>query len=75
MELTSENRRIDIAKEGYDAGVRVGNLVEKDLIAVPISKEIPFRLVASPEYLDKYGTPKSIDDLKTQRHVYTSFNR
>lgn len=70
LELTSENRRIDIAKEGYDAGVRVGNLVEKDLIAVPISKEIPFRLVASPEYLEKYGTPQSIDDLKKHKGIY-----
>ncbi len=45
-------------------------MVEKDLIAVPISKEIPFRLVASPEYLEKYGTPQSVDDLKKHKGIY-----
>ncbi|MCX5467705.1 LysR family transcriptional regulator [Acinetobacter nematophilus] len=64
IELISENRRIDIAKEGYDAGVRLGNLIEKDMVAIPISSSIKMCLVASPDYISKYGRPVSIHDLK-----------
>ncbi|MFW1945221.1 LysR family transcriptional regulator [Acinetobacter guillouiae] len=70
LELISENRRIDIAKEGYDAGVRLGNLVEKDMVAIPISHKIKMCLVASPDYLDKYGIPLSIDDLKKHQCIH-----
>lgn len=64
IELISENRRIDIAKEGYDAGVRLGNLVEKDMVAIPISEPIKMCLVASPDYIAKHTIPLSIHDLK-----------
>ncbi|MBF7695342.1 LysR family transcriptional regulator [Acinetobacter rathckeae] len=70
LALVSENRRIDIAKEGYDAGVRVGRLVEKDMVAFPISQEIEFVLLASPSYLNLHGVPKNISDLQSHRCIY-----
>lgn len=70
VELISENRRIDIAKEGYDAGVRLGNLIEKDMFAIPISHNIKMCLVASPDYLKMHKTPYAIDDLKKHQCIH-----
>lgn len=70
LELISENRRIDIAKEGFDAGVRLGNLVEKDMVAIPISNKIQMCLIASPDYLEVHGVPKTISDLKQHQCIH-----
>lgn len=67
IELISDNRQVDIAQEGYDAGVRLGLSIEKDMIAVPISHPIQMCLVASPEYMQGKAEIKSIQDLN-QHH-------
>ncbi len=63
IELISDNRQVDIAQEAYDAGVRLGLSIEKDMIAVPISHPIKMCLVASPEYMQGKTEITSIQDL------------
>ena len=46
-----DNRWVDIVKKGFDMGVRLGNDVAKEMIAVPISTPLKMALVASPNYL------------------------
>ncbi|CAI3934614.1 LysR family transcriptional regulator [Commensalibacter papalotli (ex Botero et al. 2024)] len=53
----------DIVSEQYDAGVRLGELVHKDMIALSISPEIRMAVVASPAYLEKTNIPKKPKDL------------
>ncbi|AZT83973.1 MAG: LysR family transcriptional regulator [Leeuwenhoekiella sp.] len=65
VELSVDYGLVDIVAERYDAGVRRGGLVEKDMIALPISPEIPMVVVASPEYLHQQGEPNRPQDLTT----------
>ena len=63
LEIVVDNRWVDIVREGFDMGVRLGNDVAKEMIAVPISVPLKMVLVASPDYLETHGTPKTLDDL------------
>lgn len=69
IELISDNRQVDIAQEGYDAGVRLGLSIEKDMIAVPISHPIKMCLVASPDYIQGKDKINSISDLNQHRCI------
>lgn len=69
LEIVVDNRWVDIVKEGFDMGVRLGNDVSKEMIAVPISALLRMALVASPDYLATHGTPKTIDDLHQHRLI------
>ncbi|MDO4905055.1 MAG: LysR family transcriptional regulator, partial [Lautropia sp.] len=63
IELHSENRFVDIVKEGFDMGVRLGDDVAKDMIAVKIAPPLTTTLVATPSYLHGRTPPKKIQDL------------
>lgn len=58
LEVTVEDRRIDILAAGFDAGIRYEEHLEKDMIAVPIGPRVQrFATAASPAYLKKHGRP------------------
>lgn len=59
----------DIAAERFDAGVRVGNRVDKDMVAVPIAAPLRMAVAASPAYLAGKSLPLKPDDLTTHRCV------
>ena len=63
LELNSDNRFIDIIVEGFDAGVRLGDDVSEGMIAVRISEPMKMAVVASPDYFERYGIPKTIQEL------------
>jgi DNA-binding transcriptional LysR family regulator len=63
VELTIDQSLTDIVAERYDAGVRLGERVEKDMIAVRIGPDIRMALVAAPSYLAERTTPKTPHDL------------
>lgn len=54
----------DIVDEGFDAGIRIGEQVEGDMIAMPVMGEIRFLVVAAPPYLARHPMPKTPRDLK-----------
>lgn len=56
--------------ERFDAGVRLGEHVEKDMISVRISPDIPMALVGSPEYLRGRKTPGVPEDLTEHRAIH-----
>ena len=74
LEIVVDNRWADIVKEGFDMGVRLGNDVAKEMIAVPISEPLKMVLVASPDYLAQHGSPKNIDDLQQHRLIGTKLS-
>ncbi|MET0290175.1 MAG: LysR family transcriptional regulator [Pseudoxanthomonas sp.] len=53
----------DIVAEGYDAGIRMGEQVAKDMIAVRVGPELRMAVVGSPEYFRRHPKPKSPHDL------------
>ncbi|WP_034300352.1 LysR family transcriptional regulator [Herbaspirillum sp. RV1423] len=63
VEINSENRLIDIVEQRYDAGVRLGEQVAKDMIAVRIGPDVRMVLVGSPLYFDKRPPPKTPQEL------------
>lgn len=64
LDLVTEGRLVDIVAEGFDAGVRLGEAVPQDMIAVRFGGELRFLAVASPAYLADRAPPRTPDDLK-----------
>lgn len=64
VEVTGEDALIDLAASGHDAGIRVGELLEADMISVRLSPAFRFVTVASPAYLAEHGRPHTPADLK-----------
>lgn len=67
VELILDSSFRNIVEEGFDAGVRLGESVEKDMIAVRIGPDWRLVAVASPGYLSEHGTPQHPRDLV--RHI------
>ncbi|MGK3119699.1 LysR family transcriptional regulator [Pseudomonas corrugata] len=63
VEISSDNRFIDIVAERFDIGVRLGNDVAKDMIAVRMAPDLRMAVAASPEYLARRGEPRTPQDL------------
>jgi DNA-binding transcriptional LysR family regulator len=63
LEISVNNRLTDIVAERYDAGIRPGKLLERDMIAVRVSDNIGVIHVAAPSYLAARGVPKTPQDL------------
>jgi DNA-binding transcriptional LysR family regulator len=63
VEVHSDDALVDIVAQGFDAGIRLGEAVQQDMIAVRLIRPFKVILLAAPEYLDAKGMPKSISDL------------
>lgn len=64
LDLVTEGKLVDIVAAGFDAGVRLGEAVPQDMIAVRFGGETRFVAVASPAYLKARKPPRTPDDLK-----------
>jgi DNA-binding transcriptional LysR family regulator len=64
VEIVASPDLIDIAAEGFDAGVRLGQFIAADMVAVRLTPPFPFKVVGSPDYLQRRGRPERIDDLR-----------
>lgn len=63
VELVADNQLVDLAAQRYDAGVRLGELVAQDMIAVRISPDIRFTVVGTKRYFAEREIPKKPGDL------------
>lgn len=63
LDLVTEDRLIDIVREGFDAGFRTLDTVPGDMIAVPLGPPVRFAVVGSPAYFASHGRPRSPLDL------------
>lgn len=63
VEIISDATIVDIVKQGFDAGVRFGNQLDQDMIAMPLGPPLRYAIVASPDYLRKNGRPILPHDL------------
>jgi DNA-binding transcriptional LysR family regulator len=73
VEIATSADLVDIAAEGFDAGIRLGQFVEADMIAVRLTPSSPLAVVGSPDYLGERQRPKRIDDLR--RHACLRMRR
>ncbi|MCC6071142.1 LysR family transcriptional regulator [Massilia sp. GCM10020059] len=63
VEINSDYRMVDIAAERYDIGVRYGDQVDKDMVAVRLTADVPISIVGSPAYFEHRPIPSSAQDL------------
>ncbi|MGK3990765.1 LysR family transcriptional regulator [Sorangium sp. So ce136] len=63
VELVLEDRMVDIVAAGFDAGIRLSETVERDMVQVRLTEAFRFVVVGSPEYLARHGTPERPEDL------------
>lgn len=63
LDVTVTDEEFDIVAEGYDAGVRLGEVIEQDMIAVPVSGDQRQLVVAAPSYLERFGAPSHPTEL------------
>ena len=73
VEIIASANLVDIAAEGFDAGVRLGQFIEADMIAVRLAPPHPLAVVGSSDYLRRRQRPERIDDLR--RHACLRMRR
>lgn len=71
VEIIIDSALTDIAAEGYDAGVRMGEQVAKDMIAVRIGPQMRMALVGSPDYFVRHLAPREPQDLADHNCITT----
>jgi DNA-binding transcriptional LysR family regulator len=73
VEIAASPDLVDIAAEGFDAGIRLGQFIEADMIAVRLTPSFPLTVVGSPYYLRRRQRPERMDDLR--RHACLRMRR
>ena len=63
LDVTTDDSRRDIVAEGFDAGIHFGEYIQKDMIAVRVSKDHRPAIIGSPEYFRSHSKPKEPRDL------------
>jgi DNA-binding transcriptional LysR family regulator len=75
VEINVNNGFVDIVAEGFDAGVRLGETLAQDMIAVPISPELRMAIVGAPAYFATTSMPRMPDDLARHNCIGLRFRR
>ncbi len=69
LDITANDSRLDIVKGGFDAGIHFGEYIQKDMIAVRVSKDHRAAIVGSPAYFESHPKPKMPRDLLKHRCI------
>jgi len=72
LETDFDDRRIDFVQQGYDLAIRGGTITDSSLISRPVC-QLNRVLVASPDYLERYGIPQHPDDLRRHSLIARRF--
>jgi DNA-binding transcriptional LysR family regulator len=64
MDIAVIKMPADIVSEGFDAGIRLGPQIDRDMIAIRVTDEARFLVVASPDYLQRYPRPRTPRELR-----------
>lgn len=64
LEIAASDEMVDLATGGFDAGIRLGQFIATDMVAVRLTPSFSFVVVGSPDYLSRHGRPERVDDLR-----------
>ena len=64
LEVTCSNDPVDLVAGEYDAGVQLGEFIQRDMIAVPVTSQMRLAIVGSPGYFESHPIPKHPQDLR-----------
>lgn len=73
IELTNDEGFVDIVEQGFDAGVRMGESLARDMVAIPLGGPVTVAVVASKDYLRQHPAPVHPDDLAQHNCVRFRF--
>lgn len=73
LDIVIDDGLSDIVAGGFDAGIRVGGRLQKDMIAVRLTPDVKLLAVASPQYLARCGEPKTPADLHSHACINWRF--
>lgn len=73
VEIAVEDTAVDLPGRGLDAGIRIGEYIAKDMVAVRLTRDIAWSVVASHEYLADRGRPERPEDLTAHEAVRYRF--
>jgi DNA-binding transcriptional LysR family regulator len=69
LDIHVDNGLTDLVAESFDAGIRLGERVERDMVAVPVSGPMRSVVVASPAYFKRHGRPENPKDLQNHNCI------
>ena len=69
LDIAADNGFVDIVSAGFDAGVRLGGSVARDMVAVRITPPVQAVIVAAPAYLARHAAPQTPQDLAQHRCI------
>jgi DNA-binding transcriptional LysR family regulator len=69
VEISASEELVDLAKDGFDAGIRLGEFIASDMVAVRLTPSFRLIVVASPSYLVRAGRPRKPADLASHACV------
>ena len=73
VEIVTEGRMVDIVAGGFDAGIRLSEMVPQDMVRIPINGDLQMAVVGSPEHFSRFPLPASPADLAKHPCVRTRF--
>lgn len=74
LEVSSTDRQVDLVEEGFDCVLRLGPIGDETLVARPLGR-LRMMNAASPAYLARHGTPRTLEDLQRQDHRMIHYSR
>ncbi len=69
LDITTDDSRVELVSSGFDAGIHIGEYIQRDMIAVRVSPDYRPAIVGSPEYFASHPVPQSPHDLVHHRCV------
>ena len=73
LEMSFSEALVDVVREGFHAGIRLGDRLTEGMIAVRLTPPLPAAYSAAPSYLDRYGRPKHPRDLLSHKCIRYRF--
>lgn len=73
LDISLSDVLVDLVAEGFDAGVRLGESIDQDMVAIRLTPENRWGIAASPGYLAKAGRPKRLEDLPRHQAILYRF--
>lgn len=73
FDLSLDDGVVDLVAAGYDAGIRLGQAIAQDMIAIRLSRPLSWSVVASPSYFEQHGLPQTPHDLSRHQAIRYRF--
>ena len=75
LDISLDDGEVDLLEHGFDAGIRLGHQVAQDMVAVRLTEDLHWSVVAAPAYLARAGRPNIPEDLVRHATVRYRFHR